>query len=122
MSALIPDLRNTNVVLVVFAMHGCAACDTYLPQFRDQVEDHIAHGAPFRVWSPGQPLRRGEIPVLFYDAAAKDDDLQDFADRLGITATPTTCMLTRAGAAKIEGAVSSEEVERLLTSAQNANR
>jgi hypothetical protein len=121
-SAYIPDLRRTNVVLVVWAMHGCGPCNTYLPQFMERVEAHAAAGAPFRVWSPGQPIKPGEIPVLFYDAASKDDGLQDFADRLGVAATPTTYMLTRTDTVKLEGAKSPDEIDRLLESAQRANR
>ncbi len=119
---LVPDLRNTKAVIVVFAMHGCGACDTYLPKFMDRVEAHAAHGAPFRVWSPGEPIQPGVIPILLYDAASKSDELQDLADRLGITATPSTCLLTRTSVNKIEGDIPLADLDRLLTSAQHANR
>jgi thiol-disulfide isomerase/thioredoxin len=119
---LIPDLRNTRVIVVVWAMPGCGACDEYLPMFLKQVHAHRAHGAPFHVWSPGKPIEPGEIPVLLYDAASENEELQEFADRLGVSATPTTFMLTRYGVSKAEGAVSPSEVDQLLYAAQRANR
>lgn len=119
---MIPNLDRTRALLVVFAMPGCGACDDYLPKFMKQVDAYRAQGAPFRVWSPGQPIRPGEIPVLFYDAAAENDELQEFADRLKVTATPTTCMLTRYGTTKIEGAVGDAEVSQILNAALRANQ
>src|SRR5262245_20735674 len=119
---LIPDLRSTKAVIVVFAMHGCGACDDYLPKLMERVEAHAAHGAPFLVWSPGQKIRPGQIPVLLYDAASKNDELQDFAYRLQVKATPSTYLLTRTGTHTIEGSVASAEIDRLLVSAQHANR
>jgi hypothetical protein len=118
----VPDLRNTKAVIVVFAMHGCPPCEEYLPRLTERLQEHAAGGAPFHVWSPGEPIYPGTIPVLFYDAASKDDELQDFADRLKISATPTTCLLTRAGTSKIEGSMSPDKIDQLLVSARNANR
>lgn len=119
---LVPDLRRTKAVLVVFAMPGCGACDDYLPKFMERIEAYIAVGAPFIVWSPGQQIRPGQIPVLLYDAASKADELQDFADRLKVTATPSTYLLTRTGTHKVEGSIQPAEIDKLLVSAQHANR
>jgi len=119
---MIPDLRHTRVLVVVWAMPDCGACDEYLPMFLQQVATHRANGAPFNVWAPGKAIMPGEIPVMLYDAAAENDELQAFADRLGVSATPTTCMLTRNGTTKIEGAIGSAEVDQLLQAAQRANR
>lgn len=118
----VPDLRNTKAVIVVFAMHGCPPCEEYLPQLRERLEAHIAHGAPFHIWAPGEQIYPGTIPVLFYDAASEDDELQALADRLKISATPSTCLLTRTGTSKVEGSMSADKIDQLLLSARNANR
>ena len=113
------DLGNTRVLLVVFAMPGCGACDEYIPKFLRKVK---AHGAPFRVMDADAQAAPGEIPVMLYDAASENKELQEFADSLGITATPTTCLMTRrAGTVKIEGAVPPAEVDQLLQDALSAN-
>lgn len=114
-----PDLRQISVLVVVFGMDGCGACDAYIPKFTKQV---AAAGAPFTIWAPGDKLARGQIPVLFYDASSEDPELAAFADQLKITATPTTCVLTRYGTTKVEGAIPPEQVDALLVAAQRANR
>jgi thiol-disulfide isomerase/thioredoxin len=119
---LVPDLRNTRVLVVVWAMPGCGACDDYLPIFLQQVEAHRQQGAPFHVWSPGRQIKPGEIPVLLYDASSENEELQDFADRLKVTATPTTYVLTHWGTTKVEGAVDANEIDKLLNTAQRSNR
>ena len=118
----VPDLRNTKVVIVVWAQHGCPACDKYLPQLTERIETHQAtYGTPFHVWSPGEPIGEGEILVLFYDAASKNDELQDYADKLGVKATPSTYLLTRHGVHKIEGAIPDDQIDTLLNAAYHAN-
>ena len=119
---LIPDLQRTKAVLVVFAMHGCGPCEAFLPKLMDRIDAHNAHGAPFHVWAPGQALHQGTIPVLLYDAASENTELQDLADRLGVSATPTTCLLTRSGTTKIEGLMQPDAIDRLLNAAKSANR
>lgn len=118
----VPDLRATKAVLVVWAMHGCGACDKYLPVLSERIQAHAANGAPFHIWSPGEPILTGEILVLYYDAAAKSDELQNLADRLGVTATPTTCLMTRHGVHKVEGSIPPDQIDQLLIAAQHANR
>lgn len=119
---MIPDLRNTKVLVVVWAMPGCGACDEYLPMFLERVAAFQKAGAPFHVWSPGQPIKNGEIPVLLYDAASDNEELQNFADKLKITATPTTCVLLRYGSTKLEGSIPQADVDQVLEAAQRANR
>jgi hypothetical protein len=118
------DLGNTRVLLVVFGMPGCGACDEFVPKFLERVTAFQKQGAPFRVVQGNdKKIEPGEIPVMLYDAAAENEGLQDFADSLGISATPTTCMLTRrSGTTKIEGAISPAEVDVLLQAAVRANR
>jgi hypothetical protein len=117
-----PDLRHTRALIVVFVMPGCGACEEFLPRFLALIGHHQAAGLPFRVWQPGQHLNPGEIPVLVYDAASEDPELQAFADRLKITATPTTALMTRASTARIEGALDDDQARRLLAAAVQANR
>jgi len=116
------DLRNTKVLIAVFAMPGCGACDEYLPRFGRQVRRFQQAGAPFHIWHPGDEIVPGMIPVLIYDAAADNAELQAFADRLKIVATPTTAMLTRPSVVKVEGAIDDAQIEQLLRSAAVANR
>ena len=114
------DLGNTRVLIVVFAMPGCGACDEFIPELLSKIKKH---GEPFHVVSKNSKITPGEIPVMLYDAAAEDSELQAFADGLGITATPTTCLMTRNfGTVKIEGAVESAEIDQLLRDALTANR
>jgi len=107
---------------MVFAMPGCGACDEYLPRFERLVKAYRAQGVPFVLWRPGQAFPHGSIPVLIYDAAAQNDEMQAFADRLGISATPTTVMMGRSTTAKIEGAIENDHIERLLHAAMIENR
>jgi hypothetical protein len=116
------DLANTRVLVVVWAMPGCGACDEYMPVFTERVAAAQANGAPFKLCPPSKTVAPGEIPVLFYDAASENEELQDFADKLGVTATPTTCMMTRYGTTKIEGAIPPGEIDKLLYAAHRANR
>ena len=119
---MIPDLGQIKALIVVFAMHGCGPCEEFLPRLAQKIDAAQKAGVPLHVWSPGEPIAPGEIPVLYYDAAAQSDELQDFADRLGITATPTTCLMTRGGTYKVEGSMAPDDIDRLLGAAQNANR
>jgi Thioredoxin-like domain len=119
---LVPDVSNAKAVIVVFAMHGCPPCGDFLPRFMERVDTYAANGAPFHVWSPGEEITAGSILVLFYDAASKNDELQDLADRLGVTATPTTCLMTRSGVSKIEGSIPQDKIDQLLGAALQANR
>jgi len=120
--AMIPtDLANTRAIVVVFAMHGCGACDDYLPKFMDRVAAWQEAGVPFHVWSPGDQLAPGQIPVLLYDASAQSDELQGFADKLAVKVTPTTYVMTRWNTAKAEGSISDDKIDGLLRSAYRAN-
>jgi hypothetical protein len=116
------DLRNTSVLIVVWAMPGCGACDQYLPEFTKRVNALKKRGAPLHIYQPGDVLEPGQIPVMFYDAAAENEELQAFADKLGVTATPTTCVMTKRGTTKVEGAIPPGDIDKLLVDALNANQ
>lgn len=114
---MIPDLSQTAVVIVVWAMHGCGPCGEYLPKVVAECS-----APPFVVWQPGVMLSRGQIPVLLCDAATEDPELSAFADKLGIKSTPTTCIMTRKDTTKIEGAIDKPDLQRALAWAQRQNR
>jgi hypothetical protein len=59
---------------------------------------------------------------MIYNAAAEDSELQAFADRLGVAATPTTAMMTRRGVTKLEGSLEDAQIDQLLYAAAQANR
>jgi|WetSurMetagenome_2_1015567.scaffolds.fasta_scaffold180879_3 hypothetical protein len=116
------DLRTTRVLVVVWAMPGCGACDEYTPVFLKRINAFKKAGAPFHVWQPGDVLAPGQIPVMFYDASAENEELQAFADQLKVTGTPTTCVLTHGSVSKVEGSVPAEKIDKLLQSAISSNR
>jgi hypothetical protein len=109
---------HTNVVIVVFAMHGCPACHDYLPRLHKERERFEAAGFSFPIYEPGIAIAPGAVPVLIYDSAAKDDGVQAFADRFEVTALPTTILLPRIGfPAKYEGALPDDEIYNLFNAA-----
>lgn len=116
------DLDQVNALVVVFAMHGCGPCEDYLPKLEAMIKRYQAAGHPFVVMTPSKQLAPGQIPVLIYDAAAEDDGVQAFADKLGVSATPTTCLLTRTSVSKLEGGLEDEDIQRVLVGALQANR
>ena len=93
------DLTNANVIVIVFVMDGCPACENYLPRFK-----RIA-----------KPYSKAGIQIAVFDANSKDDRVQDFADRINVRATPTTAVLPRGqGLVKVEGAVDDATIKQLL--------
>jgi len=116
------DLSQTRVVVIVFAMDGCGPCEEYLPRFVKHVERFKRSGYPFVIVKPGTAIEPGQIPVMIYDASSEDDELQTFADRLGVSATPTTAMLTRRDTVKLEGGLEDDQIDQLLYAAAQANR
>ena len=79
----------------VFGQAGCPACEEYLPRFKQ-----LASGSPF--------------PVGVYDLA-KDRKANDFATRMGVSATPTTVVMDRHGRLhKTVGAVTDSAIRALL--------
>jgi len=116
------DLSHTKVIVAVFAMHGCGPCEEFLPRFTKQVERFQRAGYPFVIVRPGAAIEPGQIPVMIYDAASQDDELQAFADRLSVSATPTIALLTRRSISKTEGSMEDPQIDQLLYAAAKANR
>jgi hypothetical protein len=116
------SLENTNIVIVVFAMPGCPACDDYLPRLHKQIAHYAKLGYPFIVHDGESDLAAGSIPILIYDATAKDESVQSFADRHKITGLPTTILLPRYGVTtKYEGTLTNEQIYGILNTALATN-
>lgn len=96
------DRPQANVVVVLFVMDGCPACEEFFPRFKKLVE----------------PYAKAGIPVAVYDAASEDQHVQDLADRWGVEATPTTIVARRGpGIIKEEGSVDDATLKGLLDAA-----
>ncbi len=90
------DLSQFNVVVIVFTMPGCPACSEYVPRFQ-QVAQQFS----------------GRVPSFVVDSNSQSGG--PLADRLMVTATPTTLILRKpTGAIKAEGALPSEEVAQMF--------
>ena len=67
----------------VFIAEGCGACHDYMPKFERYAAAAKAAGAPF--------------PIGVYDLAQENPRVQEFAEKLGVRATPTTIVVTSDG-------------------------
>lgn len=115
------NLDAQKVVVIVFAMHECPACDHYLPRFLAEVEALKQHGYPFVVYEPDAVLPPGSIPVIVYDAASENVDIQKLADRYKVEATPTTIVVPRGpGGFKCEGSLANNQIQWVLMMASEA--
>lgn len=111
-------LDQINVIVAVFAMPECGACEEYIPRLLVRVEEFnksLKGHQVFVVYAPGTVLAPGAIPVLIYDVTANDPQLQQFADRFAVAATPTTVVQKQSGGVlKTEGALSNNQIDALL--------
>lgn len=117
-------LDDQQVVVLVFAMHECPACEHYLPRFVAEAnalnQRLAAQGVEFVINPEAQPAPH-VIPVLVFDAAAPDPEVQKIADRFGVTATPTTIVATRGpGSFKLEGSLANNQIQWVLLMASEA--
>lgn len=88
----VPD---ANVVVVVFHMEGCPACEEYVPRFNAQAAQ----------------LAGGKVPVYVLDANKE----AAAADYYQVRAVPVTMVLRRpVGAIRMEGALSDGEIAHLF--------
>lgn len=89
--------RQVKPAVFVFAQAGCGACEDYLPRFNGVVQSE-----------------RPSCPVGTYDLA-KDAHAQEFANRLGVQATPTTVVMDSRGRLhKFVGALAEGAIRQLL--------
>ena len=116
------DLANTKVVVIVFGMEGCGACEHYIPRLKAEATQLAAQGFPFVV-EPMTQLAPMQIPIMFYDAASEDKSVQQLADRYEVHATPTTIVAVRGpGSYKAEGSLANNQIQWLLMMANEANQ
>jgi thiol-disulfide isomerase/thioredoxin len=93
------DLRNERVLVALFVQAGCPACEEFHPRF-DRLADRY---------------KRAGMPIMVYDAAAKDPGLIAFMDKYQVYATPTLLILKRGpGSYKVEGSLDDETIEETL--------
>lgn len=95
----LPDLSNENVVVILFKMEGCPACEEYEPRFQ-------------RIAEPYQ----GHFPILIFDVT--DPTMQAVADRLKVYGLPATFVLRRpVGLIRAEGNIDDHELAWMLDAA-----
>jgi thiol-disulfide isomerase/thioredoxin len=100
---------NDNVVIVLFVMEGCGACEQFKPIFEAGIQRQRARGI--------------HIPVHEVDISMQDAQVQQLADRLQIKATPTLAILRRGpGAYKVEGPLNRFELADVLAVAERVYR
>lgn len=114
------ELTEADVVIAVFVMPECGACEGYMPKLRAAVR---RAGRPFYIYPGHGVVPKGAIPVLFYDVSKPDDEVQAFATRIGVEATPTTAVLPRGeGVFKVEGDLADNQIDYVLASARSMHR
>lgn len=106
---------HVSVLIIVFGMPDCGACEEYVPRLLKRVGELQRQGYRFTIYEPGKAIAAGSIPVLVYDVASEDSELQALADRYSVNATPTTIVQSRGGNAfKAEGALDAKQIDALL--------
>ncbi len=113
------DLSLADVVIAVFHMPNCGACEAYLPMLEAGAR---RYGAPFVVVrTAAARLRPGQIPIVAYDVSQPDPEIVQIAERFGIAATPSTAVLLRGpGTFKVDGALADNQIDHLLAIAADA--
>lgn len=99
--------EEAQAIVVVFVMEGCGACHEFLPTFR-----RVA-----RQWNQ-------TVPAYILQADDPNPEIQALADRLKVTATPTTAAVRRGvdGAVKLTGSHDETAVHRLFQQAHMVNQ
>jgi thiol-disulfide isomerase/thioredoxin len=116
------NLEAQKVVVLVFGMDGCPACEHYIPRLAAEAQGLTEQGFPFSVNPEVQPTA-DTVPILVYDAASPDAEVQKLADRFNVTATPTTVIATRGpGSAKYEGNLATNQIQWVLMMAHEVNK
>ena len=101
------DLRKQRVLVALFVMEGCGACDEFKPRF-----DKIS-----------APYAAAGIPIVVYDAQSEAPDLVAFMDRYGVTATPTMLILKRGpGSIRVDGSVDDAQIRQAFEIAHRVHR
>lgn len=116
------DLSPFNVAVFVFGMADCPACESYVPRMQHCIEQRQRLGQQIRIYDPethaANPIPPGYVPVLFLDVSTDDKTIQDLADRLKISGTPSTVVMLRGpGTVKFEGDLPTGNIEQILDAA-----
>ncbi len=100
--------RGAPVVVVLIEQEGCGACEEYHPIFVKMAAPWVARG----------------LPVVRLNAATEVPDEIAFMDKHGVHATPTVIAATlyRGPVARIDGAATEVETQRLFYTAWAHNR
>ena len=107
-----PNIETSKIVVAVFTMKGCGACEDFMPRFQ-----RIAR-------APRPELRNLSfahyLPMPYYDVNDKRYDA--LCNRFGVLYTPTTLVLRRpTGIKRFETApMPDEEIEQMLGFAMRA--
>ena len=89
-------MNNSRVVVVVFTIDGCGACEEYKPRFRRIAQSYQAR-----------------VPIYMMDA--NDQRTADLASRLKVTNVPVTFVLRKpTGVISVEGAIPDSQIAWLL--------
>ena len=119
-------LDEQNVVVLVFAMDGCPACHHYVPRViaeANALNGVLAQQGRSFVVNPETQPEPGQIPILLFDAAADNAEVQAIADRFNVQATPTTVVATRGpGSMKLEGSLANNQIQWALFMAAEASK
>jgi len=88
--------QNSRVVVVLFTIPGCEACEEYKPRFQ-RIARHYQQ----------------QVPIIMLDA--NDQRNADLGTRLNVTNVPATFVLRRpSGLIRIEGAIPDSQVTWLF--------
>lgn len=111
------DVSKFRVIILVFGMPGCHACEDYVPRLRARAAALKKSKKTF-LYENGKSLPDGVLPIFIYDVNSENKPLQALADQYKIEAMPTTIVLVRpSGARRFEGALSDTQIDHVLTEA-----
>jgi thioredoxin-like negative regulator of GroEL len=90
-------VNDSRVVVVLFTIAGCEACEEYKPRFQRVARNYQQH-----------------VPIVMLDA--NDPRCADLAQRLNVMNVPATFALRRpTGMIRIEGAIPDSQIAWLLS-------
>lgn len=87
----------SNIIVIVFSMEGCGACEAYAPTFQ-----RVAASRP-------------DVRSYVYDCNDQRPEVQQLVERFKISSTPTTLVLRRGpGEIREEGELEEAELRALF--------
>ena len=86
------NLDQSSVVIIVFTVPGCGACENYKPRFQQIAQRYAQH-----------------VPVIM--ANANDPKYQDLANKYNVDNVPATFVLRKpSGLIRVEGAIPDNQI------------